>query len=164
MTKQEAVDAVRKHGSIRKAAPALGVCRKTLRRALAGAGNVAPVAVKATAPEQAAKPKRRTISERDLLIETDAETRYRENMRAALRGLKRGEYCRDFDMRKDIGAGGDPSLWREVRKSDEFAPHAMEIGHGREPMIYWGHPDSVAGMVAKGKAHAPSWAQKGVKQ
>jgi len=39
MTKQEAIDAVRKHGSIRKAATATGVCRKTISAALRAAGH-----------------------------------------------------------------------------------------------------------------------------
>lgn len=150
MTRQEAEAAVTKHGSQRAAAKALGVTRKAIQYAL-----------KKDAP-QAAAPKghRRTITEKDLLIETDAETRFRVNLTRLLRGMKRGEYMRDFDVRKDVGAAGDASLWREVRKATEFAPHVLEIGNGSDPAVYWGHRESVAGMIANGKAHKPAWAKE----
>ena len=156
MTRDEATAAVTKYGSQTKAAKALGVSRRTIARAMEGNGPM-----KLAAPPTVQTQKKRTISERDLLIETDSETRYRTNMAAALKGLKRGEYLRDFDLRRDVGASGDASLWREVRKAPEFIGHVMEIGHGSDPAVYWGHAESVASMIARGKAHAPAWA-KGV--
>ncbi len=154
MTRDEATAAVKQYGSQRRAAQATGIARTTFARALEGNGPMKLAATPAAQP-----PKRRTISERDLLIETDSETRYRANLAAALKGLKRGEYLRDFDLRRDVGAAGDASLWREVRKSPEFAGNVMEIGHGSEPALYWGHAESVAGMIARGKAHKPAWAK-----
>lgn len=147
MTRQDAEAAVKKYGSQRAAAAALGCTRKPIARALRDSVKPHPAG-------------RRTITEKDLLIETDAETRFRVNLTRLLRGMKRGEYMRDFDVRKDVGAAGDASLWREVRKATEFAPHVLEIGNGSDPAVYWGHRESVAGMIANGKAHKPAWAKE----
>lgn len=154
MTREQAEAAVQEYGGIKPAARALHVGRNTLKRALASTSS------KRDATDSTpAKHRRRTISERDLLIETDAETRFRANLARELRSLKRGEYIRDFDLRRDVGAAGDASLWREVRKDEAFAGNVMQIGHGSDPAIYWGHADSVADMIRRGKASRPAWAK-----
>jgi hypothetical protein len=152
MTPKEAKALVEKHGSITAAAAAAGIPRTTLRDRLPSA------AQEAKAPEVKAAPRKlRTISERDLLIETDSETRFRHNLRGLVRSFKRGEYMRDFDMRRETGASGDAALWREVRGEVEFAGNIMVIGSSGSPAVYWGHSDSVADMIRRGKARQPNW-------
>jgi hypothetical protein len=152
MTAEQAKALVKKYGTITAAAEAAGIPRTTLRDRLPGiARDASPTEGKA------ATRKLRTISERDLLMETDSETRFRLNLRRLVRSFKRGEYMRDFDMRRETGASGDAALWREVRGEEEFAGNIMEIGHGSEPALYWGHRDSVADMIQRGKARRPVW-------
>jgi hypothetical protein len=146
--------AVAKHGGMRPASRALGIAYRQVRNAL-GVKDPEPVVVK---PANSGAWGRR-ISEKELLIETDAETRFVTNLSVLLRGIKRGEYMRDYDVRREIGASGDASLWREVRKSPQFSKHILEIGNGSDPALYWGHSESVATMIERGKAHRPSWAK-----
>jgi hypothetical protein len=101
-----------------------------------------------------------TISERNLLLETDLETRAIETLRAMFAEIKPGEYIKDFDLRKLCGCSGDQSSWRSVSQAAEFAPNAMEIGSRSNPALYWGHPRSVASMIERNKARKPLWAKE----
>lgn len=99
---------------------------------------------------------RRTISENDLLAETDIDTKLTLALRVALKTLPAGQYMRDSDMRRECHVG-DAHAWRDVREAAEFWPCAMVVGNGSEPSVYWGKPANIAGMIERGKARRPAW-------
>jgi hypothetical protein len=105
------------------------------------------------------KPKRKTISENELLEEVDPETKVFVALKASLRSIRNGQYIRDSDLRRECHAN-DTTLWREVRCKQEFWPNVMIVGNSAEPMIYWGSPTSVASLVQRGKARKPQWVRK----
>lgn len=148
ITHKEAVLAVKRYGSIRKAAIALRLGDKTISTALK---------TEDAEPEpETVRAKRHTISENDLLEETDEETKVTNALREEVRSFHKAEYIRDTDLRKECH-GHDTALWREVRIGQEFWPYAMMVGNSANPMIYWGHPDSVKSMIERGKARKPGW-------
>jgi len=159
MTKRDAEAAVHKYGSGNEAARRLGVARSTVQKALRKGDESKQMEAKTDRPSGRVATVSRRISERDLLMATDSETRFHANLTTLLKSLKRGEYIRDIDARKEVGAMGDASLWREVRKGECFRPFVLEIGSGSEPAIYWGHPESVEKMCQNGKAHRSAWAR-----
>lgn len=143
MTSKEVAQAVKKYGSIRAASRVIGVPYSTMHSWLNGTNG---------------KRVRRVVTEQDLLVQTDVETRYATRLREVLRSLKRGEYMRDYDVRREACATGDLAMWRAVRESPEFVDCVMEVGRGSDPVIYWGHKESVASMIQRGKARRPVWA------
>jgi hypothetical protein len=148
-----ATNALKQYGSMRQASAGLGVSFRTLKKALNGGGT--PIVVK----EDSAPSKRRTISEKDLLIESDPETKVTAAIRSELRRLGKAEYIRDIDLRRECHAN-DTGLWREVRVQEEFWPYVMVVGNSAEPMIYWGHPASISSLIERGKARQPNWVEK----
>lgn len=154
ITKEAAEKAVKQYGSAKKAAHAMGMCDKTIRKALKSGPSATPEAK----PVEAVA-KRHTISEKDLLVEIDPETRVTTALREILRKMPRSQYMRDYDVRKECHAS-DTTLWRDVRVQAEFWPYAMVVGNNADPMVYWGHPESVKSLIERGKARLPSWERK----
>ena len=157
-TDAELQDALgRAGGNMTAAARILGVAKSTVQKAM---GRHPDAAKDRRGAASTKKPPTRTktISEADLLMETDLETRAREGLRRELVSLGAGEYIKDFELRKMCGCSGDQSTWRTVSQSDEFAAHAMEVGSRSNPAVYWGVADSVASMIKRHKARRPLWA------
>lgn len=154
MTQDEARALVKRHGGNKAAAArAAGMPVQTFRDRLNGkqpAGRVAQTEAVASAGP------RRTISEADLLAETDIDTKLTLALRSALRDMTSGEYMRDVDMRHECHVG-DARAWRDIREAAEFWRHCMIVGNNSEPAVYWGRPESVAGMIERGKARRPAW-------
>lgn len=160
MKHEEAVAAVKQYGGIRQAARALKMSDNTIRKAYlnpdANDGKV-KVLISGT-PVQPSK-SRNVISEKELLVEFDAETKATMALKAALKSLPKGHYIRDTDIRKECHAS-DTGLWRDVRAQKEFWPYAMVVGNHTSPLIYWGHSESVASLVERGKAKLPNWVRE----
>ena len=157
MKHEEAVAAVKQYGGIRPAARALKMCDKTIRKAYLNpdANNGQVKVLIAGTPVKTSKP-RNVISEKELLVEFDAETKATAALNVALKGLSKGHYIRDTDIRKECHAS-DTGLWRDVRAQKEFWTYAMVVGNHTSPLIYWGHPESVASLIERGKAKLPNW-------
>jgi len=100
---------------------------------------------------------RRVITEEELLLETDKETRYTHTLRNELDKLEKGHYMRDSDMARACGVG-DYRTWKDVIQSDEFIPYACEVGLHSSALLVWGHPESVLGLIGQNKARPPIWA------
>lgn len=160
MTPDEAKDLVAKHGGkIAAAAREAGMPDTTLRDRLRGVPPRPQRLLRPVRPMADAQTIRRTISEEDLLATTDVDTKLTLALRAALNALQPGEYMRDADMRRECHVG-DLRPWRDIREGEEFWPYAMLVGHTSDPAIYWGRPQSVAGMIERGKARRPMWVKE----
>ena len=130
------------------------------------AGRVAKALVRVRRGNTAAgtaKPRPRhsssVITEADLLLDTDLETKAASTLRRELTALEERQYIKDYDLRKECGCTGDPTTWRAVTQTAEFAKHVMEIGSNSNPTVYWGCARSVTSMVERHKARRPAWAQ-----
>jgi len=151
MTRDEAQTLVAQHGgNVAAAARAAGIPRQTLCDRLKGKPE-------GTARTGAAVGNhRRIVSESELLLDTDSETKIQTAIREQLKALKEGEYLRDSDMRREVHCG-DLETYREVRASEEFAGNVMDVGRYSDPVTYWGREASVASMIERGKARKPKW-------
>lgn len=122
MTKQDAVQAVQKYGSQTKAAAALGIARKTIRKALETADVGAKVAGRSLAEF-------RNTYDKATIVPT--------KVKAALKALGSGwEY--EVEFAKTAGV----SLADLGRFRDQFADHVVSIG--RDSRRAWAGTKSTA--------------------
>jgi len=145
----------RKNGvTYKEIAKRLGVAKSTVMRAFNGRSD-RPASKRPNRKRSSVQ----AVSESELLMETDLETRASSCLREELAGLGELEYMRDYDLRKACGCASDSTTWRNVSQSREFAGHAMEIGSRSNPAMYWGRQNDVASMVNRRKARRPAWAE-----
>jgi hypothetical protein len=157
MTRDEAVAAVSKYGSIRKASKALHRSDKTISKGLKlPAMGIKSVSIKNTNVKSTNVKSKVTISEHDLLKKTDIETIVLTAIKREIKSLSKAQYMRDSDMKRECRCP-DASLWIDMRETKEFHPNVMVVGTNREPMIYWGTSESIKSMIDRGKARKPNW-------
>ena len=145
MTQQEAKDLVKKHGSIRKAALAVGMHHSTLNNRLIGKPN-RPCLRPDPDLAQSAPPVRRRkpgLSLTDFLGKHDATTRMRNLVAQARKQMEKGRIYADYELRRVVGCG-DARLWRDIA-DETYADCQFRIGND----IHWAEPDVVAHILEK---------------
>jgi len=156
VTREYAIAAISKYGSMNKASKALHICDKTLRKAIKGKVGMGIKSIAMRETECINETNRLGISEQDLLEKTDIETRVLNAIKIEITHLSDKQYLRDSDMKKECRCP-DTRLWRKLRETKDFHQNVMMVGMNREPMIYWGTSESIKSMINRGKAKVPNW-------
>lgn len=126
-------DLVKQHGSIAKAADAIGIPKSTfgdrLHKERNGGEPTPGKAVSCTA-----------LTEEELLLKHSAE----HQIRAAAQKLEKGTFYAEADFIRRVGVSGG---YKHIVERQEFDQYRGKASGG---VVYWGHPERIAALKAEG--------------